>query len=47
MVDAVRRDHMRAGGAVSLYVKDFNAPALGLYDRLGFQRSGMFATILL
>ena len=47
VVDAVRRDHMRAGGAVSLYVNDFNAPALGLYDRLGFQRSGMFATILL
>ena len=47
VVDAVRRDHMRAGGAVSLYVNDFNAPALGLYDRLGFQRAGMFATILL
>ena len=47
VVDAVRRDHVRAGGVVSLYVNDFNAAALGLYGRLGFERVGTFATVLL
>ena len=47
VVDAVRRDHMRADGVVSLYVNDFNAAALRLYARLGFERAGTFATILL
>ena len=47
VVDAVRRDHTGADGIVSLYVNDFNAAALGLYGRLGFERAGTFATMLL
>ena len=47
VVDAVRRDHTGADGIVSLYVNDFNAAALRLYARLGFERAGTFATILL
>ncbi|ETJ02647.1 MAG: Acetyltransferase [Actinomyces urogenitalis DORA_12] len=46
-VDAVRRDHVGPGGTVSLYVNDFNAPALGLYRSLGFEQVGTFATVLL
>lgn len=46
-VDAVRRDHVGPGGTVSLYVNDFNAPALGLYRSLGFEQVGIFATVLL
>jgi len=30
-----------------LYVNDFNAPAIALYDRVGFERAGEFSTILL
>lgn len=32
---------------ISLYVNDFNAPALALYDRLGFKQVGEFSTVLL
>lgn len=46
-VDAVRRDHVGPGGTVSLYVNDFNTPALGLYRSLGFEQVGTFATVLL
>lgn len=31
---------------LSLYVNDFNAPALRLYDRLGFTQAGEFSTLL-
>lgn len=31
---------------LSLYVNDFNAPALRLYDHLGFTQAGEFSTLL-
>jgi len=31
---------------LSLYVNGFNAPALALYDRVGFYRAGEFSTLL-
>ncbi|WP_308807157.1 GNAT family N-acetyltransferase [Actinomyces sp. 594] len=46
-VDAVRRDHVGADGAVSLYVNSFNTAGLGLYRSLGFSRVGTYATVLL
>ena len=47
VVDAVRRDHVGADGIVSLYVNDYNTPALALYRSLGFEQVGLFATVLL
>ena len=32
---------------ISLYVNDFNGPALALYDRIGFTQAGALATVLL
>ncbi|PRY63359.1 hypothetical protein BCF74_102192 [Knoellia remsis] len=48
MLAAVMEDVM-AGPAplVSLYVNDFNGPALATYHRLGFAPAGEFATVLL
>ncbi|MDT0213787.1 GNAT family N-acetyltransferase [Rothia sp. ARF10] len=42
-------EQVMAGPAplVSLYVNDFNAPALATYDRLGFAPVGEFTTVLL
>jgi hypothetical protein len=31
----------RKGKTVTLFVNDFNAPAIALYEGLGFQRIGM------
>lgn len=31
---------------LSLYVNDFNEPAIALYERVGFRRAGEFATLL-
>jgi predicted GNAT family acetyltransferase len=31
---------------VSLYVNDFNAPALATYRRVGFRQVGTFASVL-
>jgi RimJ/RimL family protein N-acetyltransferase len=31
---------------LSLYVNDFNLPAIALYERVGFRRAGEFSTIL-
>ena len=47
VIGAVRGRHVGARGTVSLYVNDFNTAALGLYGRLGFERAGTFATVLL
>ena len=47
VVDAVRRDHVGADGVVSLYVNDYNTPAMALYRSLGFEQVGLFATVLL
>lgn len=32
---------------VTLYVNEFNAPALATYRRVGFVQTGTFATVLL
>ena len=32
---------------MSLYVNDYNAAALALYQSLGFRQVGLFATVLL
>ncbi len=36
----------RVAPVVSLYVNDYNAPALATYARVGFSRVGTFATVL-
>jgi hypothetical protein len=43
LVKQVRRDH---APAVSLYVNDFNAAAIGAYESAGFERVGTFATVM-
>jgi hypothetical protein len=44
---AVVGDALRtAAPVVSLYVNDFNAPALAVYGRCGFRRVGTFASVL-
>jgi uncharacterized protein len=36
----------RLAPTVSLYVNNYNAPALATYDRVGFRRVGTYATVL-
>ncbi|HEY0381130.1 MAG TPA: GNAT family N-acetyltransferase [Candidatus Elarobacter sp.] len=43
---AIARRLLTSEATLSLYVNDFNAPAIALYERLGFSRTGAFATYL-
>jgi len=43
---AIARQLLTTEATLSLYVNDFNVPAIALYERLGFQRAGTFTTYL-
>jgi predicted GNAT family acetyltransferase len=46
MAAVVRASLAEIAPVVSLYVNDFNAPALAAYRRVGFEQVGTFATVL-
>jgi predicted GNAT family acetyltransferase len=43
---AIARRLLKTEATLSLYVNDFNAPAIALYERVGFTRVGTLATYL-
>jgi ribosomal protein S18 acetylase RimI-like enzyme len=43
---AVTNEIVRGGRTASLYVNDFNAPAIATYRRCGYTERGVFSTIL-
>ncbi|GAA2233638.1 DUF4081 domain-containing GNAT family N-acetyltransferase [Rarobacter faecitabidus] len=45
-IAAVAASVASQGRTPSLYVNDFNAPAIAAYERVGFERVGTYATIL-
>lgn len=47
MAAVVEHTRARIAPVVTLYVNDFNAPALATYRRVGFLQTGTFATVLL
>lgn len=46
MAAVVRQVRAHLAPTVSLYVNDYNAPALAAYRRVGFRRVGTYATVL-
>jgi uncharacterized protein len=47
MASVVEYTRRHVAPTVTLYVNDYNAPALATYRRVGFVRTGTFATVLL
>ncbi len=47
MAAVVEHTRRHVAPTVTLYVNDFNEPAVRTYQRVGFERTGTFATVLL
>ncbi len=45
-LSAICKQLLQLSPTISLYVNDFNAPALALYERVGFRRVGELQTLL-